>query len=353
MSDDARFWEWRDLAMRHPEGRAHGGEPCVMCSRPVPANAHWKHRDRHVCGPRCNANLNRRFNRMREGARTPAGVVVPASPEPRPNPRTRAWPAHFDMIEDPFTPDFDGYGPTGGDRVTRFGSTTHYLVLDPEGLRQVLLGSGLVGADAVDWPGLMAMHDLSRTAMVLSATSPDLAPGRLIHGLVNLAEGHPPTLVAQQPAADVHPGSDGRAFRWRHEFIRHVDIDGVPYTWEAPVCLPVTADHPGTWWSPAYRERSERLRRVSRATGAHSRRLRLEAGAAERFDPREVFERDGWVCGLCFSAIDPDLRWPDPLSASLDHVLPLVAGGEHTRANTQAAHLQCNIRKGAGTGATQ
>ncbi len=63
----------------------------------------------------------------------------------------------------------------------------------------------------------------------------------------------------------------------------------------------------------------------------------------------EVFERDGWVCGICGQLIDPVLKWPEPRSASLDHVLPLAAGGEHTRANTQAAHLICNIRKGART----
>lgn len=56
-------WPWRDEILRHPDGRAAGGEPCVLCGAAVPAKTHWKHRDRHVCGPRCNFNLNRRFNR--------------------------------------------------------------------------------------------------------------------------------------------------------------------------------------------------------------------------------------------------------------------------------------------------
>ena len=35
------------------------------------------------------------------------------------------------------------------------------------------------------------------------------------------------------------------------------------------------------------------------------------------------------------------------MSASLDHVMPLIAGGQHTRHNTQIAHWICNVRKGA------
>lgn len=77
------------------------------------------------------------------------------------------------------------------------------------------------------------------------------------------------------------------------------------------------------------------------------RRARLAGAKVETFAPREVFERDGWVCGICTDPVDRELSYPDPGSASLDHVLPLVAGGEHSLANTQLAHLRCNLRKGA------
>jgi 5-methylcytosine-specific restriction endonuclease McrA len=60
-----------------------------------------------------------------------------------------------------------------------------------------------------------------------------------------------------------------------------------------------------------------------------------------------IYVRDGWLCGICGHAIDPDLRWPDPMSVSLDHVVALANGGDHSAANLQAAHLVCNIRKGA------
>lgn len=68
---------------------------------------------------------------------------------------------------------------------------------------------------------------------------------------------------------------------------------------------------------------------------------------AERFEHEEIFERDGWRCGICGDPIDPALAFPDPGSASLDHVIPIALGGPHLRANTQAAHLSCNRAKGA------
>ena len=48
---------------------------------------------------------------------------------------------------------------------------------------------------------------------------------------------------------------------------------------------------------------------------------------------------------LCRKNINKTLAWPHPMSASLDHVIPIARGGEHSYANTQIAHLTCNIRK--------
>ena len=61
----------------------------------------------------------------------------------------------------------------------------------------------------------------------------------------------------------------------------------------------------------------------------------------------KVFVRDGWVCGICTEPIDRALAWPDPSSASMDHVVPMFRGGAHSYANTQASHLRCNLAKGA------
>lgn len=60
----------------------------------------------------------------------------------------------------------------------------------------------------------------------------------------------------------------------------------------------------------------------------------------------ELLERDGWVCHLCGGDIDRSLSWPDPGYATVDHVVPLSLGGEHSMANCKAAHLSCNSAKG-------
>jgi len=79
------------------------------------------------------------------------------------------------------------------------------------------------------------------------------------------------------------------------------------------------------------------------------KRYALSRGAedAESFDYREIFDRDNWTCGICSEPVDPDLSWPDPLSVSLDHIVPVSRGGKHARDNAQCSHLGCNVRKGA------
>ncbi|HYH54013.1 MAG TPA: HNH endonuclease [Solirubrobacterales bacterium] len=61
----------------------------------------------------------------------------------------------------------------------------------------------------------------------------------------------------------------------------------------------------------------------------------------------EIASRDDWTCGICEGHVDHGLIWPDPLSPSLDHILPLSLGGPHDPDNVQLAHLRCNVRKGA------
>ena len=79
-----------------------------------------------------------------------------------------------------------------------------------------------------------------------------------------------------------------------------------------------------------------------------ARRRALQAATVvEIFTSTEVYERDQWVCGICGEIVDPDCRHPDPMSPSLDHVVPLSRGGAHVRSNVQLAHLSCNVKKGA------
>jgi hypothetical protein len=94
----------------------------------------------------------------------------------------------------------------------------------------------------------------------------------------------------------------------------------------------------------AYRQ-SDACKAIRRA--AKSRRRAIERGIeAERFDPFEIFERDGWKCHLCGCRTPKKLRGTyDDRAPELDHVIPLAAGGEHSRRNTACACRKCNIKK--------
>jgi hypothetical protein len=75
------------------------------------------------------------------------------------------------------------------------------------------------------------------------------------------------------------------------------------------------------------------------------RRARKLRVPTERIDPRVVFERDSWRCGICRRKVNAKLKSPHPMSASLDHIIPLALGGSHTYDNVQCAHRICNSTK--------
>jgi 5-methylcytosine-specific restriction endonuclease McrA len=101
-------------------------------------------------------------------------------------------------------------------------------------------------------------------------------------------------------------------------------------------------------------QRSWAERNPDRIREAASRRRATKRGApAERIDLLAVAERDHWRCQICLRKLNPRLQWPHPNSQSLDHVVPLSRGGEHTAANAQLAHLACNVGKGNRGGGEQ
>ena len=83
-----------------------------------------------------------------------------------------------------------------------------------------------------------------------------------------------------------------------------------------------------------------------RKANYHKRRAQKRGTQVEDLRPIDIYERDIWLCGLCVTPVDPDCAWPDPMSPSLDHILPLSKGGTHTYENVQLAHLTCNVSKG-------
>lgn len=70
----------------------------------------------------------------------------------------------------------------------------------------------------------------------------------------------------------------------------------------------------------------------------------------EPYTDKYIFERDGWICGICGQKINKRLKYPNPRSKSIDHIVPLSKGGADAPINLQAAHLRCNVGKSAKSG---
>jgi len=51
-------------------------------------------------------------------------------------------------------------------------------------------------------------------------------------------------------------------------------------------------------------------------------------------------------CGICGNPVDKTLKWPNPLSPTVDHIIPVIKGGHPTDLhNLQLAHWCCNRQK--------
>lgn len=101
--------------------------------------------------------------------------------------------------------------------------------------------------------------------------------------------------------------------------------------------------------SATCRSRSDIDRNREAYNRRNSERRARERGAVvdgQPFTRSDVFERDGYICQLCFTPINWTLTGRHPMAPSLDHVVPLNKGGEHTLANTWTVHFACNASKG-------
>lgn len=65
----------------------------------------------------------------------------------------------------------------------------------------------------------------------------------------------------------------------------------------------------------------------------------------QRVIRREIYERDGWKCGICKKFVNPSLKSPHPFSKTIDHIVPLSKGGTHEPRNVRLAHFGCNSRR--------
>lgn len=52
------------------------------------------------------------------------------------------------------------------------------------------------------------------------------------------------------------------------------------------------------------------------------------------------------TCALCGKPVDKNLKYPDPMSATIDHIIPIDRGGHPSDiTNLQLAHMCCNRAK--------
>jgi 5-methylcytosine-specific restriction endonuclease McrA len=52
------------------------------------------------------------------------------------------------------------------------------------------------------------------------------------------------------------------------------------------------------------------------------------------------------VCGICGRPVDFNLKYPDPMSPTIDHIIPVAKGGHPSDIdNLQLAHFRCNRMK--------
>lgn len=102
------------------------------------------------------------------------------------------------------------------------------------------------------------------------------------------------------------------------------------------------AGHLARWGTsePMSKQARERMKSARR-------RAKMRGCSVEKVEPLVVFERDGWRCHICRKSVDRRLSGRDRMGPTLDHLIPLSAGGEHSYANTALAHRSCNSSRGA------
>lgn len=53
------------------------------------------------------------------------------------------------------------------------------------------------------------------------------------------------------------------------------------------------------------------------------------------------------VCGICGKSVDKSIKYPDPMSPTVDHIIPVSKNGDPVSLdNLQLAHRYCNRQKG-------
>lgn len=89
---------------------------------------------------------------------------------------------------------------------------------------------------------------------------------------------------------------------------------------------------------------SENGKKIIRALRG-KRKAMIKGATVGEVDYNEIHTRDNNTCQICKKKIDMSLEYPDQMSKSYDHIIPLSRGGVHSTTNLQLTHLVCNLKK--------
>lgn len=60
---------------------------------------------------------------------------------------------------------------------------------------------------------------------------------------------------------------------------------------------------------------------------------------------RKVVIKEETHCHICYAEVDKTLKFPEPSSATVDHIIPSSRGGTDDRSNLRMAHNICNQKR--------
>ncbi|MCL1899950.1 MAG: HNH endonuclease [Promicromonosporaceae bacterium] len=340
-SDSDGYWEWFEEQLKQPD-RAKGGEPCVICGEPVPAKAHWKHRDRHVCSSRCNSTLIRRWKRRIQRGEAPAFEPSAAYFEATAHAARREPRVMRTLPDASFPYEYDRF-PVVGDVLERHGHHTAYMAIEELPYKGTFVEQVMQDANYPPERTMGAVHLESGgwTTVFMDAQG---VPSRLHLGQVIFGDY---MVSSHKPIGMTWEDGSPMELYCNFELFRCLDDNGKDYTWEAISFAPVHIEV--GLWTPEFAERSQKRERATRARSSYLARLRalgVVDADAKRVDPMGIYRRDNWTCHICGKPIQQGLEWPNPWMATLDHIEPVSRLGPHDAGNLASAHWICNIIKG-------
>lgn len=112
----------------------------------------------------------------------------------------------------------------------------------------------------------------------------------------------------------------------------------------------------GGWVSVPPRAAGLLCRECSATHAAENRRrknrrrhlaIQGNGGSPGAYTLADIIHRDGSSCHLCRHTVDSSLSGLHPMGPTIDHLIPVSAGGLDDPINVALAHRSCNVRRGA------